>query len=83
MKTLEEIVRHVKPSVLIGLAGAGPAFEQVNRQLSSCSCIPTHDCRRMAVHVLLLIQSLELWLGSDLFWVTSRVIPMAYAIHID
>ena len=29
MKELKEIVQHVKPSVLIGLAGAGPAFEQV------------------------------------------------------
>lgn len=29
MKTLAEVVQHVKPNVLIGLAGAGPAFEQV------------------------------------------------------
>lgn len=28
MKTLAEVVQHVKPNVLIGLAGAGPAFEQ-------------------------------------------------------
>ena len=29
MKTLDEVVKYVKPTVLVGLTGGGPAFKQV------------------------------------------------------
>ena len=38
MKGLKDIIRYVKPHILIGLTGGGPAFDQVSNALDCCSC---------------------------------------------
>ena len=42
MKGLKDIIRYVKPHILIGLTGGGPAFDQVRPAVEFCSRSGAH-----------------------------------------
>ena len=61
MKGLKDIIRYVKPHILIGLTGGGPAFDQVSlsfsvlaakRHLHDQPCLHLLNGQTAAVHAI-------------------------------